>query len=229
MTVHTTDEAIHKGAGEVEVGAVGFDVQVDEVAFGRHIALDVCLSVRTVIGSSEDVYLFLFFVPRNLCVKGSHATVFELEVVDRQSPVGLEVAEEIAQAAAACGLAAEGHGIEIDEVEDVFNIQVTHANEDRILAVVRCHTVERQKLLLVLHGELVNLQVLVVVGDGRGVDVPLCVHDGDGRGGKVDKGYLVSVERGVEASAGGNLTAHALIGIVVPLQGRGQLVVEGVA
>ena len=230
MTGNLADEALGERVHEVEVGAVGEDVEVDELACRRHVAVDVCLCVLAVVGDGVDVDLLLLAVPVDEGVECSHASVFEGEVVDAQVGVGSHLTEGCADEGVARCLAAEVDGVEVDQVEDIGHVDILQVYVYGVADIRRGGAVDDDVLLSVgaMERKLVEVGVLVVVDDVGGLHLPrLVVHD-DVRGLHLDMclglAEQVVVERGdgVELSALGTLLTE-----VVPAQRGSQVVVGG--
>ena len=230
VTGNLTDEALGERVHEVEVGAVGEDVEVDELACRRDIAVDMCLCVLAVGGDGVDVDLLLVAVPVDEGAERSHASVFEGEVVDAQVGVGSHLTEGCADEGVARGLAAEVDGVEVDEVEDIGHVDILQVYVYGVAAIGGGGAVDADVLLSVgaVEGKLVEVGVLVVVDDVGGFHLPrLVVHD-DVRGLHLDMclrlaaQVLVEVGDGVELSALGTLLTE-----VVPAQRGSQVVVGG--
>ena len=63
VAIDFVDKGGGERVGEIKTGAIGKDVEVDVVALGRYIAIDVGLGIRTVVGNSLNINLFFLFVP----------------------------------------------------------------------------------------------------------------------------------------------------------------------
>ena len=89
MAVDVADERLSERLCEVEVGALGADVQVDgsRSRAGGHEAVDVGLGAGAVVGNGADVYLLLLLVPGHVGVQRAHAAILELEMLDVQMAV----------------------------------------------------------------------------------------------------------------------------------------------
>ena len=81
--------------------------------YGRHIAVDECFSLFSVVCNGMDVYLLGFMVPVCLGLQGTHASMLEFEVIDAEVGVGSKASEERRDCSETCGLAAELYGMEV--------------------------------------------------------------------------------------------------------------------
>ena len=135
IAIDMVDKRRGKGLGKVKTGTFSLDVQVDIVAFGRHITVDEGFCCRTVIGNSLYVNLFCFFVPGDICVQITHSSVLKLEVSDEEFRIGFQFAEDTSQRATACCLTAETDRIEVNQIKDIFDINIAHIDVNGVLAV----------------------------------------------------------------------------------------------
>ena len=148
----------------------------------------------------------------------------EQEVVDHDTTARLQVAEETAQHGLTCGLSLEADSIEVNQTKHVFDVHIQHVDVQRIVVVCGGLAVHPQVLLLVANLEVVNVKTLLAVAEIAGLDLPFGVVDGHSRGLNIDVGCRFVINRSIEIGNGVQLSAHALQGVVVPVEGVDELV-----
>ena len=150
MACHLTEEALGEVVHEVNIGAVGADVD-----------------------------LLVLRVPLHVGMEHSHAPLFELEVVDAEVGAGGELVEQSTSLGLAGGLAAELYGVEVDEFEDIAHLYLVQVDGEEVVPLGRGNAVDDDVLFAPAHHEVVYQQAVFVVDDVGGLHVPRAFVEDD--------------------------------------------------
>lgn len=82
-----------------------------------------------------DINLFLLIVPFDIGIQGSHFPFFKLEVRDHNISFGFRCVEERGQIGLAVDIAGEVHGMEVDKVEDILDIDIVEVYNNGIFPI----------------------------------------------------------------------------------------------
>ena len=107
---------------ELDAGAIGFDSQVDVVMYGRYVAVDTGLGIRSVVGYSMYVNLLRFVVPVGKGMQHTHPSAFKLKFIYGQVGIGLELVKERPGACLTGSFSAELNAVKVYQVEDISHL-----------------------------------------------------------------------------------------------------------
>ena len=171
---------------EIEVAAVCVDVEVDAAAWFRLAGCDGALHGGLVVVGrvfhacfQQDAAFAL--TPVGMYVHVAHAAAVEGEILHLQVGVGRGFVGEVASIDATGGDAIEIHGVEVDDVEDVSQVDAMQVGRQRIGLLWR-HTAAHAEILLALRNlEAVEVHRLVAVLEVGWMDGPQRVADDEVR------------------------------------------------
>ena len=188
MTCDMAEEGVRKVMHEVDIGLMGVDIKGDGIVLGRYKAIDIRKDSRPVVGLGIDVNLLLLLVPEHEGMQDAHASPFKLEIVDIQAGMAVEIIKERLDDGLSRGFAAELHGIEIHQVQDILHLHLVQVYRQRVTGVLAGSAIDGDMLLLVVHVEVVDQQVVLRIEDIRWLHVPDRIVEDDMRGLYADMG-----------------------------------------
>ena len=131
----------------------------------------MCFPVSVVC---EGVYvdLLFFLVIVDMCGKRTHASLFEVEVLNCEVGICIGLAESGLYVRFSRSVPTEADSIEFDKVEDVVYIDVAEVDKERVFECVVSFSVDDNMLLVVPDGKIVECEVFIAIADVGGFNSP---------------------------------------------------------
>ena len=155
LTCYRREEGLREVMHEVKICAVGTYLKVYGVVCWRHISVDKCLRVKSVICNSVDIYLSTFLYPCCFGIEGTHVTSLKLKVVNHDIRIHREISEWRNHSSAAGCSSAKLHTVEVYEVEDVCHFHFVKVHCYGVFSRCCCLSVDDKVLLTIIYAELV--------------------------------------------------------------------------
>ena len=181
-----------------------------------------------VVGDSVDVDLLRLVVQPSRRAERSHSSVFKVEIGHTEFRSGLWRTEKVGDEGFSRRQTAEFHGIEIDKVEDVFDINILQFGDERVGGGRGRPTVDDEVLVVARNGEMVDGEVVFAIYNRARLDRPKRVANREVRRVNIDVGSVFSVGRLEELRVGVQHALHRAQRVVFKVERGGEMVVGSV-